>query len=250
MAPSHLYNKLFRKNQSGGKGNALSFFSNVKSGKFMALLEEKKSFLTLVFANLIVQLAITYYVMENSHKDADGKQAKKPISILYLVSFFIVSLVLIFIMMADIPIWAKILVFTIFSAIQGYFLSFLKYIVDPAIIQTAIAGAMGIFSSMFIFGMLLVFLGIKLSNAFGAILFFLLWWLIITRIIFMFMGNYSQVSKGLAIFALGLFSLFIIYDTNQIMQRDYFGDFITASLDYYLEIINVFVNLTRVMDDN
>jgi FtsH-binding integral membrane protein len=250
MAPSHLYNKLFRKNQSGGKGNALSFFSNVKSGKFMALLEEKKSFLTLVFANLIVQLAITYYVMENSHKDADGKQAKKPISILYLVSFFIVSLVLIFIMMADIPIWAKILVFTIFSAMEGYFLSFLKYIVDPAIIQTAIAGAMGIFSSMFIFGMLLVFLGIKLSNAFGAILFFLLLVLIITRIVFIFMGNRSRVSKGLAIFALGLFSLFIIYDTNQIMQRDYFGDFITASLDYYLEIINVFVNLTRVMDDN
>jgi len=250
MAPSHLYNKLFRKNQSGGKGNALSFFSNVKSGKFMALLEEKKSFLTLVFANLIVQLAITYFVMENSHKDADGKQVKKSISILYFVSFFIVSLVLIFIMMADIPIWAKILVFTIFSAMEGYFLSFLKYIVDPAIIQTAIAGAMGIFSSMFIFGMLLVFLGIKLSNAFGAILFFLLLVLIITRIVFIFMGNRSRVSKGLAIFALGLFSLFIIYDTNQIMQRDYFGDFITASLDYYLEIINVFVNLTRVMDDN
>lgn len=250
MAPSHLYNTLFRKNQSGGKGNTLSFFSNVKSGKFMALLEEKKSFLTLVFANLIVQLAITYYVMENSHKDADGKQAKKPISILYFVSFFIVSFVLIFIMMADIPIWAKILVFTIFSAMEGYFLSFLKYVVDPAIIQMAVAGAMGIFSSMFIFGMLLVFLGIKLSNAFGAILLFLLLGLIITRIVFMFMGNYSHFAKGFAIFALGLFSLFIIYDTNQIMQRDYFGDFITASLDYYLEIINVFVNLTRVMDNN
>jgi FtsH-binding integral membrane protein len=250
MAPSHLYNKLFRKNQSGGKGNALSFFSNVKSGKFMALLEEKKSFLTLVFANLIVQLAITYFVMENSHKDADGKQVKKPISISHLVLFVIVSLVLIFIMMADIPIWAKILVFTIFSAMGGYFLSFLKYVVDPAIIQTAIAGVMGIFSSMFIFGMLLVFLGIKLSNTVGAILLLTLIAYIIINLVFVFMGNRSRVSKGLAIFGLGLFSLFVIYDTNQIMQRDYFGDFITASLDYYLEIINIFVKLIRVMEDN
>ena len=254
MAPSHLYNKLFRKNQSGGKGNALSFFSNVKSGKFMALLEEKKSFLTLVFANLIVQLAITYYVMENSHKDADGKQAKKTMlstmSISFFVSFLIASMVLIFIMMADIPIWAKILVFTIFSAMEGYFLSFMKYVVDPAIIQTAIAGVMGIFSSMFIFGMLLVLFGIKLSNTVGAILLLTLIAYIIINLVFVFMGNRSRVSKGLAIFGLGLFSLFVIYDTNQIMQRDYFGDFITASLDYYLEIINIFIKLTRVMEDN
>jgi len=34
------------------------------------------------------------------------------------------------------------------------------------------------------------------------------------------------------------------------MQRDYMGDFITASLDYYLDIINIFVNFTQVMDNN
>lgn len=152
--------------------------------------------------------------------------------------------------MADIPIWAKIISFIIFSVMEGYFLSFMKYFVDQAIIQMAIAGTMGIFSSMFIFGMLLILFGIKLSNAFGGVLFFALLGLIITRIVFMFMGDYSQFSKGIAIFALGLFSLFIIYDTNQIMQRDYMGDFITASLDYYLDIINIFVNLTQVMDSN
>jgi len=126
----------------------------------------------------------------------------------------------------------------------------MKYVVDPAIIQTAIAGVMGIFSSMFIFGMLLVLFGIKLSNTVGAILLLTLIAYIIINLVFVFMGNRSRVSKGLAIFGLGLFSLFVIYDTNQIMQRDYFGDFITASLDYYLEIINIFIKLTRVMEDN
>ena len=250
MVRSNLYNTLFRKNQSGGKSSALSFFSNIKSGNFMKLLQNKKEFLILVLANLIVQLGITYYVMENAHKDADGKQAKNPPSILFIVLFFIVSIALISFMMADIPIWAKIISFIIFSVMEGYFLSFMKYFVDQAIIQMAIAGTMGIFSSMFIFGMLLILFGIKLSNAFGGVLFFALLGLIITRIVFMFMGDYSQFSKGIAIFALGLFSLFIIYDTNQIMQRDYMGDFITASLDYYLDIINIFVNLTQVMDNS
>ena len=40
-----------------------------------------------------------------------------------------------------------------------------------------------------------------------------------------------------------LFSVYIVYDTNNILQRDYGGDFITASLDYYLDIINIFSNL-------
>ena len=38
-------------------------------------------------------------------------------------------------------------------------------------------------------------------------------------------------------------SLFIIYDTNIILQRNYEGDFITASIDYYLDILNIFISL-------
>jgi FtsH-binding integral membrane protein len=34
-----------------------------------------------------------------------------------------------------------------------------------------------------------------------------------------------------------------MYDTNNILQRNYYGDFITASLDYYLDIINIFSGL-------
>ena len=40
-----------------------------------------------------------------------------------------------------------------------------------------------------------------------------------------------------------LFSVYIVYDTNSILQRDYSGDFITASLDYYLDVINIFSDL-------
>jgi FtsH-binding integral membrane protein len=43
-----------------------------------------------------------------------------------------------------------------------------------------------------------------------------------------------------------LFSVYIVYDTNIILQRDYGGDFISASLAYYLDIINIFSNLLSV----
>ena len=31
-----------------------------------------------------------------------------------------------------------------------------------------------------------------------------------------------------------------MYDTVQILDKDYYGDFISASLDYFLDIINLF----------
>jgi FtsH-binding integral membrane protein len=49
--------------------------------------------------------------------------------------------------------------------------------------------------------------------------------------------------KFFSMVAILLFSMYIIYNTNQIMQRDYNGDFIRASLDYYLDILNLFLNL-------
>ena len=52
----------------------------------------------------------------------------------------------------------------------------------------------------------------------------------------------STTRKTLSYIGLGLFSLFVVYDTSQILSRDYYGDFITASLDYYLDIFNLFSN--------
>jgi FtsH-binding integral membrane protein len=54
----------------------------------------------------------------------------------------------------------------------------------------------------------------------------------------------SSLTKKIAIiFSLLLFSVYVVYDTNSILQRNYYGDFITASLDYYLDILNIFANL-------
>jgi FtsH-binding integral membrane protein len=125
-------------------------------------------------------------------------------------------------------------------------LSYLRtgpYAINDNLIQMTIAGTMSIFGAMVVLGALLIMFGLKLGYSFAVFLFFSLLFLIIGRLISLFMGTYSVAMRGFAVLSLVVFSLYIIYDTNHILQREYYGDFITASLDYYLDIINVFVNL-------
>ena len=215
--------------------------SNMLGGStqsFINLLNDKKQFLIYVFANLIVQLGITYYVMMNYNIKNTTLS-----NVLLFISQIIMIVVLALVPM---PAWMKFIIFTAFSTSFGIMLSSLKTQVDSNIMQTAILGTMGIFASMFGAGLGLILFGVKLGSQFGFALFCALLLLIISTIVIKLLGAYSTMTKGLSIVSLLLFSLFILYDTNNILQRDYYGDFVTASLDYYLDILNVFVNLVNL----
>jgi FtsH-binding integral membrane protein len=152
--------------------------------------------------------------------------------------------------LVPIPSWLKFILFSLFSVIAGYLLSILKQVYDPKLIQTAILGTISIFGVMLLFGAALIMFGVKLGLQFAAFLFYALLLLIIVQIVILFSGATTTVMKGLTIFSLILFSIYIIYDTNNILQREYYGDFITASLDYYLDIINVFIDLVGLLGNN
>jgi FtsH-binding integral membrane protein len=228
MANSSIYNTLFGGVKSGGgKKDILDMLS---------LIVSKKEFFILIFANLIAQLGITYYIMQKT--PAADKNA---------INFWIlfgIQIILIFVLvLVPMPSWMKFLVFSVFSYTFGLSLARLKTKYDPAMIQAAIMGTIGIFGTMMAFGAFLIMSGIKLTYHFGLALLYSLLLLIIVRIVFMFIPSSSGTKRYLTIFSLLLFSVYIIYDTNRVLQRNYFGDFITASLDYYLDIINIFVNL-------
>jgi FtsH-binding integral membrane protein len=148
------------------------------------------------------------------------------------------------------PSWLKFILFSLFSVIAGYTLSILRQVSDPKLIQTAVLGTMSIFGVMFLFGATLIMFGIKLGLQFAAFLFYALLLLIIVQLVTIFSGATTAFMKGITIFSLILFSIYIIYDTNNILQREYYGDFITASLDYYLDIINVFIDLVGLIGNN
>lgn len=236
MANSSIYNRLFNSNAAGVKGGSRNF----NGPKLWNLILKKKEFLILVFANLIAQLGITYYVMNKADNPDIGFW---PLFAMQIMIIFILALIPMH------PIF-KFLIFGLFSWTFGLTMSHLKMIYDSELINVAILGALTIFAVMLAAGVALVGFGIYLGYQFGALLLLSLLALIIAKIVNMVGPQLSSFKKVLAYIGLGLFSLFVIYDTNEILSREYYGDFITASMDYYLDILNLFSNLLSVNDNN
>ena len=235
MANTSLYNHLFNGGSKLMKGGAFNPLNTLK------LIQEKKTFLIMIFANLIVQLGITYYILVNTDIQVI-KQRKN--SFFYRYSFigFLPLFVLIFIMNMPMPSWARFIVFSIFSAYMGLILNFWEKLYGLEMLKAVIFSVVGVFISIIVLALGLLSFGIKLGSTFGIVLFFALLLLIISRIVFWFAGTYTLYAKMFAVFGIGLFSLFILHDTHQILSRSYDGDFVTASLDYYLDFINLVSN--------
>jgi FtsH-binding integral membrane protein len=233
MSSSALYNRIFDTKVFLGGSKKKPF----RISTFMKLLYDKRNFLVMVFANLIVQLGITYYVFEKTNlSELKGIY-------LYLIIFALFALL--FVLLSPIPMWLKFILFCIFSSLEGFIISSIKTKVDKSLIQTALLGTMSIFAAMFTIGLSLIFFGIYLTNTFGFFLMTILLLLIIFQIISIFSGTITMMQKTFSFIGLILFSIYIIYDTNTILQRNYSGDFITASMDYYLDILNIFLDIVN-----
>ena len=239
MVNSSLYNSIFspkyEKVQTGGS-KIKKTFSN-----FSSLLNGKKELMIMVFANLITQLGITYYVMNNTKEDTKGIKYW----ILVISTFIIISLLA----LVPMPSWLKFILFSVFSYIWGILLaSFKLKINDDGLINMAMLGSIGIFAIMFLIGAILLATGIKLGFQTGLLLFISLLLLIIAQLFSLFHKS-TMLVKTIAAIGIVIFSGYIIYDTNTILQRNYYGDFITASLDYYLDILNIFTKLVLLNDN-
>jgi len=230
------------------KSNVLKKNRNIKQKtditQLFKLIYEKKSFFALILITLVIQLYITYYVSENFdiEKDEDTKTFNPKLIAAYITAFILILILALITMPPEL----KFILFSLFSCAFGIILGYRKSRYDLNTIKTAYIGTISIFVSMFTFGVALIASNIRLGYMFGLGLFFALLFLLILSIVQFFIIQSSFLYKILVICSLMLFSVYIVYDTNSILQRDYGGDFISASLDYYLDIINIFSNLLSV----
>lgn len=212
--------------------------------KLVSLLKGKKELMILTFANLITQLGITYYVMNNTNVTDNDKTNMKHFMLIIVEFIIIYALAVI-----PMPIWLKLILFSTFSYIWGILLaSFKLKINDDNLINMAMLGSIGVFFTMFLTGAFLLASGVALGFNTGLILFFSLLVLIIAQIFSLFQKS-TMLTKTLAAIGIVIFSGYIIYDTNTILQRNYYGDFIQASLDYYLDILNIFTKVVTLNDN-
>ena len=225
MANSSVYNRIFGKARAQRGGVAA--LKNL-----MQLLVDKKEFFILVFANLIVQCGITYYVMLKTNTNVNTF----PLFIAEIILIFVIALV-------PMPQFVKFILFCLFSAVIGMIMSVYKKKYNPTMINTAVKGALSVFAMFLAIGIALVLGGIRLGYKFGLFLFLALLALIVGQLVFVLGAGLTWANKIFAAIGIVIFALYILYDTNNILQRDYTGDFITASMDYYLDIFNLFSDL-------
>ena len=221
----NLYNSIWGIQTGGGVTRNVS-----------ALFFEKRELLVKTFANLIVQGLITFYAMKKYAKEKPNRTLHFLVMLSTVIIIFVLAL-------TSLPSWVKFALFCIFSYGWGYILSTLIPRFGEEAVHIAILGALGIFGIMFAIGFIMLVTGIQLGFKTGAFLFFCLFALILANLI---QWLTSTTSTWVSIFAIILFAVYIIYDTNKILQKNYYGDFITASIDYYLDILNLFVNLTSL----
>ena len=198
----------------------------------MSNLQKKIPFMAGVFGHLIFQTFVAYRAAEATSGNAYMKDIARSNALLIGIIGLAILLVL---SLLRLPIPVKVGLFTILAYIAGMALH------DVPNLQEALLEVVGIFISMLVAGIFTVQMGYKL-DILGQILFFSLLTILIARVINIYVRRTRVEEKNSLVpsrILTILFALFVVYDTNKILQRNYSGNFVNASLDYFLDIFNL-----------
>ena len=211
-----------------------------------------RTFLFFVLIIVISQLCITYYVMNRANNPN-----------INIILMFILSIIIIIILSTfheKIPAPAQFLLFTLFSYLFGLLFYQVKQInqYSQELLNEVILSTISVFISMAIVGFLLLSMGIRLGFKVWIVLFVGLLSMIISRIILILTKTTSDNNiekqttqhRLLSSFGILLFSAYVIYDTNIILQGTYYkkNEHIRAALSYYLDFVNLFSNNLSLSD--
>jgi FtsH-binding integral membrane protein len=209
---------------------------------FVALLKQKFGFLLSVYVTLIIQFIITFMIVFQFRNNTKLSNATRQSFWIYAF----VSLGLIIILNINtLPIWLKFIIFTFFSIVNGALLHNATQFIPKEFITEGLQSTILIFAVMTIVAFILAYLGVNL-NFLGMILLGALIGLIAATILHIILergDNKSLLYKTLRIFGIILFSIYIVFFTNMILQKEYHDDFINGALDLYLSSVNLFTNL-------
>ena len=194
----------------------------------MSNLQKKIPFMAGVFGHLIFQTFVAYRAAEATSNNAYMKDIARSNALLIGVIGLVILLLL---TLLRLPVPVKVLLFTMLAYIAGMTLHSVPNL------QEALLETVGIFIAMLVAGIFTVKMGYRL-DILGQILFFSLLTILIARVINTYMRRKSESVVPSKIISI-LFALFVVYDTNKILQRNYGGNFVNASLDYFLDIINL-----------
>jgi FtsH-binding integral membrane protein len=205
---------------------------------FLALVKKKQGFLLQIYGTLIFELLVTFFIV---YSFRNHPRFAKP-SKLYLILYFVLAIILILILsFVPMPPIVKFLIFTLLAIVIGAMLYSTTFLIPRELITQALTGAISIFIAMSVVGIILASLGFDLGWLGMILLGALIGLIVASLILLLFDKNKSSLAhKTVLIIGLILFGVYVIYETNIILQENYDQDFISASVSLYLDFINIF----------
>lgn len=230
-----------------GGGHASTKMSG-GGGNFGSLIAEKSTFLVHTFLMLIAQMLVTLLVTWSvSKKPQLAYYAVKKLGVLFAFTLLSLLIVIAFMPMSR---SMKAVLFTVFSTLIGFLIGSIAAISEHLrdIIWDTFLSIIVIFVYMVLLGVAASAGGVSAAWL-GVALFFPIIgaWIsyLMKRNGDTSMSDIAYLKRMINMFMIFLFSLYIIFDTWAILKREYAGDFVTASFDYYLDIINLFFELLK-----
>ena len=204
----------------------------------MSIIKQKQGFLLCVYGTLIGQLLFTFSIVHYLRNSPYSSYTNQSIWV-----YLLVSLALLFLLFVPMPVYAQIIVFTIFSFVEACLLHQVSNLIPEEIVDQVLIGSISIFIGMSIFAVVLTGMNIDISFL-GVYLMASLIGLLISSVVVLLFGRTTTKSiyKFLSILGLTLFSVFVMYDTNVMLQSNQ-KNFVVAAINFYLDFVNIFVNL-------
>lgn len=213
---------------------------------FGKLLKNKQSFLLSTYALLIAQLVVTFFIVYAFRNNKAVSKVTKQSFIVYFLLTLGLILILSFIPM---PIWLKIVIFTVLAIVFGGMLHNASVAVSINIVNNALYGAISIFIAMSVFAFILASMGIDLSWMMIILLAALIGLIIASVLVMLFASKDSKLQKALLIFGLVLFSIFVVVYTNAILQPGYTENFVDAAISFYIDFVNIFSSILALEEE-
>lgn len=211
---------------------------------FVRLLKSKLRFVSSVYITLILQMIITFVIVYRFRNHTKLSNATRQSFWLYML---LTLGIIILLSIVKMPIWLKFLLLTVFSVVNGAMLHHVSRFIPVDIISQALTGTIAVFVLMTVFGFMLAATGIDLSFL-GLFLLGALVGLLAASIVALFIKNAgeSRFYKTLLVIGLVLFSIYVVFFTNVMLQKNYNDDFVGAAIDLYLSFVNLFVRMLSV----
>lgn len=212
-----------------------------------SLLLKNKNYLAQVYGILAIQLVITLFVV--SYLDKKPVLAKRFNTTMYMILNLIASFALIFGIIYFESTALKFVCFAIFSVLNALLLSSETLNLNAKIVNKALLGAILVFVATTIFAFIISSQNVDLGK-YGAYLSIGLVGIILAAILLQFSPEMNTTALKVYFGAgLVLFSLFTIYDTNNILLHPEINP-VNRSLDFYLDFLNIFQDLLGLMNTN